>query len=89
MPEPIEEGFRVIYYRILSPKPEDFIPEDLAGYSFSFYEVRVHHDIIFGDIFVIDMNNYTFNHVSKLTPLHLKKLFTINEVRINAGMILE
>lgn len=35
-----------------------------------------------GEIFICDMSLYTIGHISKMTPIHLKKAFMTLEVRV-------
>lgn len=81
MPRLTEEGYRVTFVRLMSNNVEDYFPYDAAAHGFNMVEMRFLKDIMIGDIYVLDMSKYTFAHLRKLTPVHLKKLFSVIEVR--------
>lgn len=82
MPNTTEEGYRVIYCRLMSSKAEEFFPYDITAHCNNLLEIRLQNDVMIGDIYIIDMLNLSFGQISKLTPIAVKKSFTILEVKI-------
>lgn len=60
----------------------DFNIYHLIGYIKNFIEIRMMTDVMTGEIFVVDLKNIRFAHLTKLTPIHIKKVFMAAEVRI-------
>lgn len=82
MPKLTEEGYRVNFVHLTSTKIEDFVPYDIVGHCYNLFEIKLLNDVTIGDIYIIDMSNYTFSHISRITPVHLKKIFLTTEVRL-------
>lgn len=84
MPNVTKEGYKITYVRLVSPKIEDFSVYDVTSHCNNLLEIRLMNDVMVGDIYVIDMKNYTFAHTSKVTPVHVKKIFAVVEVRMSS-----
>lgn len=80
MPNTTKEGYRVIYCRLMSSKAEEFFPYDITAHCHNLLEIRLQNDVMMGDIYIIDMANLTLGQISKLTPIIVKKSFTVLEV---------
>lgn len=66
--------------KLTTDDAKDFNPYHLVGYLINIIEVRMINDVMMGEIFVIDLDNLHFAHLSKLTPTVLKKMFMPAEV---------
>lgn len=59
---------------------DEYEPFDLAAHLGHYIEIRLIKDIMVGEIYIADLKPYTLSHISKLTPIVLKKIFTAGEV---------
>lgn len=80
MPKLTDEGYRVTFIRLMSPNADDFDPYNITAHFLNLLEIRLLNDVMIGDIYVVDMSFFTFSHISKVTPVVLKKLFAPQEV---------
>ncbi|XP_069698944.1 alpha-tocopherol transfer protein-like isoform X4 [Periplaneta americana] len=73
MPELTPEGDRVILIKYLTKDATNYVPEDLIRLSLMAAEVRMCEDYCRKDIYVLDMQNYTFGHAYKVKFTSFKK----------------
>ncbi|XP_069699131.1 alpha-tocopherol transfer protein-like [Periplaneta americana] len=73
MPELTPEGDRVIMMKYLSKDAMNYLHEDLARLCLMTTEVRMCEEYCFSDIFILDLENYTVGHASKMTFTTAKK----------------
>lgn len=82
MPKLTDEGYRVNFIKLLHSNVDDYDPYDISAHSTNLFEARLLKDVLVGDIYIIDMSKITLGHASKITPVHIKKLFVTPEVRL-------
>ncbi|XP_069700704.1 alpha-tocopherol transfer protein-like [Periplaneta americana] len=73
MPELTPEGDRVIIIKYLTKDTTNFVLQDQNKVALMTTEVRMCEDYCFTDIFILDMENYTLGHVSKMAFTTTKK----------------
>lgn len=52
------------------------------SHQINILEVRIHEDLILGDVIIVDFEHLKMGHLGKLSPMHLKNASTILEVSI-------
>jgi hypothetical protein len=57
--------------------PNTFNARDLLMHFFNIFELRLYEDFITDDIFIFDMDNFTFNDMNKLTPSLVAKAIAV------------
>ncbi|XP_069698945.1 alpha-tocopherol transfer protein-like isoform X1 [Periplaneta americana] len=73
MPELTPEGDRVIIIKYLTKDTTNFLYEDQARMTLMTTEVRMCEDYCFTDILIVDMENFTLGHNSKMKFTSVKK----------------
>lgn len=63
------------------PNPDLFDPICYFAHILNVAEVRLDHDFLIGEICIWDMRNVSLSHLKKITPVALKKVVMIVEVR--------
>jgi hypothetical protein len=61
--------------------PNTFNARDLLMHFFNIFELRLYEDFITDDIFIFDMDNFTFNDMNKLTPSLMAKAIAVYKVK--------
>lgn len=67
-------------FKFLDKKAEDFHSYDAVALVQNFFEIRMIADVMRGEIFIVDLSNFSMAHMSKITPIQLKKAFLSIEV---------
>ncbi|KAJ8913655.1 hypothetical protein NQ315_007372 [Exocentrus adspersus] len=78
LPKPSKELHRVYVMKIVGD-PEDFDTYKFFANALNMMDVRLHYDIVVGDVYIIDYENLKMGHVVKMTPVHIKKVVTVSE----------
>ncbi|XP_069699237.1 alpha-tocopherol transfer protein-like [Periplaneta americana] len=73
MPELTPEGDRIIVIKYLTKDAINYMHEDLARVALMINEARMCEEYCFSDIYVLDMENYTLGHASRITFTIAKK----------------
>ncbi|XP_069698948.1 alpha-tocopherol transfer protein-like isoform X1 [Periplaneta americana] len=73
MPEPTPEGDRVTMIKYLTKDAINYTHEDLVRSCTMANEVRMCEEYCFSDIYVLDLENYTLGHASRITFTAAKK----------------
>lgn len=71
------------FSKLTDDNADDFNIYHCVGYLQNFLEIRMISDVMVGEIFIVDLGNLTFAHVTKLTPVHVKKVFISAEVSVS------
>ncbi|KAJ4427037.1 hypothetical protein ANN_26836 [Periplaneta americana] len=81
MPELTPEGDRIIVIKYLTKDAINYMHEDLARVALMINEARMCEEYCFSDIYVLDMENYTLGHASRVTFTIAKKFAVCLMVR--------
>ncbi|XP_050508089.1 alpha-tocopherol transfer protein-like [Diabrotica virgifera virgifera] len=79
LPKIVNEMYRVV---IIKPKEKSesiFNVTEQLYLVLDLYEIRMHEDLMAGDIVVFDMNHLSLGHVLKVSPMFVKASVTILE----------
>lgn len=68
------------FSQLTSSNADEFNVYHCVGSLQNYLEIRMITDVMMGEIFIIDFGNLTFAHLTKLTPVHIKKVFMAAEV---------
>lgn len=68
--------------KINNTNVKDFNPYDAFSWSKNIVEIRLIADVMVGEILLVDMENFTLAHLTKMTPIHVKKIFMALEVSV-------
>lgn len=66
--------------KVMNSNIDEFEPYDIMNVVDNVIEIRMINDIMMGEIVIIDVGHFTLAHTAKLTPMHLRKIFTAIEV---------
>lgn len=81
LPKLTDSLHRIIVLKFKEDKKGLFDPYKMLLYGANFSEIRMHEDLVMGDIFLIDCEYFKMNHIIKFTPTFLKaSLFAMENV---------
>lgn len=74
---------RVSFVKYIEISEDIFDPHKVVAHGCNLYEVRLHEDLVMGEIFIIDAKGFSMSHILKITPAVLKKYVLVLEVSIS------
>jgi hypothetical protein len=77
-PAVLNESDRVYMFKM--KKPNTYSPRELLMLFVQFSELRLAEDYALGDVWIMDLANFTLNDSLKMTPTIIVKIFAIYEV---------
>lgn len=83
LPKLTENQMRVTVFQAKDANPEKFDLNNYLGYTFNIAFIRILEDIVNKDIYVYDFEHLKSGHVTKMSPVGIKKAGIIMEVRIS------
>ncbi|XP_050679646.1 alpha-tocopherol transfer protein-like [Leptidea sinapis] len=67
------EGKRISVVKITDPNPDNFFCDVLFRNTIMLGDLRLKYDYMLGDIWIIDLENVSFGHITRLNPSVIKK----------------
>ncbi|RZC34120.1 hypothetical protein BDFB_013829, partial [Asbolus verrucosus] len=80
LPKPTQEMYRVWVYKVRNKDLVDIMePHNILGFAINLQEVRLKEDVLYGDVFVFDMDGINLGYLAKLTPSFVAKCLAVYE----------
>lgn len=73
---------RVQVLQLKNNDPDKFDWYNFLGHCYHLGDIRVNEDVLNKDVIIYDFKNVTAKHITKMTPIGLKKSALVLEVRL-------
>lgn len=82
LPKLVEKCMRVQVYQFKKEDPAKFNWNNFMGNCMNSSNIRMNEDIVCKDVLLIDLNYFTTKHLTKVTPIGIRKIILITEVGV-------
>ncbi|XP_072382318.1 retinol-binding protein pinta-like isoform X2 [Diabrotica undecimpunctata] len=82
LPKLTKDLFRVNISKI-SGNPKYFDVYHFFAHQININEIRLHEELILGDVLLVDLKDVSLGHMVKVTPQHIKKAVLVLEIQIH------
>lgn len=79
MPKLTKEGYRITVFKNFLDS-EKFDPYCFYAHGFNIAEIRIEEDVCLGEIIIMDYDGFDMGHFMKITPVYVKRTYTVLEV---------
>lgn len=84
LPKLTQDMYRITIFKYNDVNPDDSDVVKFVAHGLNnIYEVRLHEDLVLGDIFIIDFEFVKFGVMAKFSPILMKNIAQVFEVNTN------